>query len=67
MTVTVEEGEEEDIEREALVQEITVVEEEEEDMRGEVMMLAMGTNEKFAQRPLVMGGLLLALPWLGLT
>ena len=58
MIMTVEKGEEEDIGREAPVQEITVVEEEEEDMREEVMMLAMGTNEKSAQRPLVMGGLL---------
>ena len=57
MTVIVEEEEEEDIGREASVLEITMAEEEEEDMREEGM-LAMGTNEKFAQRPLVMGGLL---------
>ena len=55
--MTVEEEEEEDTEREAPVQEETVAEEE-GDMRGEIRMLAMGTDEKFAQRPMVMGGLL---------
>ena len=53
----VEKEEEEDTGREVPAQEITVAEEE-EDMRGEVMVLAMGTDEKFAQRPMVMGGLL---------
>ena len=54
----VEKEEEEDIGREVPAQGITVAEEEEEDMREKVMMLAMGTYEKFAQRPMVMGGLL---------
>ena len=34
-------------------------------MKEEAVVLAMGTDEKFAQRPLVMGGLLQATPWLG--
>ena len=57
MTVIVEEEEEEDIGREASALETAMAEVEEEEMREEGM-LAMGTDEKSAQRPLVMGGLL---------
>ena len=54
MTVTVEEEEGEDIGIEASALRIAMVEEEEKDMKEEGV-LAMGTDEKFAQRPLVMG------------
>ena len=66
----------EDTEEEITAQEkkVTVTEEEEEDTEIETTvqkavmkeggMLAMG-SEKSAQRPLVMGGLLQATPWLG--
>ena len=57
MTVIVEEEEEEDIGREASAPETAMVEAEEEEMR-EGGMPAMGIDEKSAQRPLVMGGLL---------
>ena len=57
MTVTVEEEEGEDTGIEASALRIAKVEEEEKDMKGEGV-LAMGTDENFAQRPLVMGGLL---------
>ena len=40
---------------------------EEKDMKEKGTMLAMGRNEKSAQRPLVVGGLLQATPWLGST
>ena len=41
--------------------------EEEAAMREEGMVLAMGIDEEFAQRPMVMGGLLEATPWLGIS
>ena len=53
----VEEEEEEESGREVPAQE-AITAEEEVDMREEAVVLAMGTDEKSAQRPMVMGGLL---------
>ena len=55
MIRTVEEEEEEATEEEALALDMRVEGAEEKDMRGKEKMLAMGTDEKTAQRPLVMG------------
>ena len=54
----VEEEEGEDIETEASAPRTTMLEEEEEMNMKEEGVLAMGTDEIVAQRPLVMGGLL---------
>ena len=54
----VEEEEGEDIETEASAPRTTMQEEEEEMNMKEEGVLAMGTDEIVAQRPLVMGGLL---------
>ena len=58
MIVTVEEEEGEDTGTEVSAPRTAVVEEEEEMNMKEEGVLAMGTDEIVAQRPLVMGGLL---------
>ena len=58
MIGTVEEEEEVATEEEVLALDIIVEGTEEKGMRGKAKILAMGTDEKSAQRPLVMGGLL---------
>ena len=54
-------------EGEAQAQEREMKEEEKMDLREKAGCLAMGKGEEYAQRPLVMGGLLYAPPWLGPT
>ena len=62
-----EEVEEGDQEMEVQVQEVRITTEEEATTVEEEENLAMGRNENSAQRPKVMGGLLQAYPWLGIT
>ena len=54
-------------EEKAQTQEYGMKEGRKMDLEGKAGCLAMGRDEDYAQRPLVMGGLLQVPPWLGPT